>query len=82
MSLFPVHCTVHSTHINVPDVSEPDVLHIRLDVSEVSNVDLDDGGDVHAFYQYVQDDVGHRQFKSESTNLDQRSMFCINIEIF
>ena len=53
----------------MPNVPEPDVLHIRLDVGEVSDVDLDDGGYVHALYQHVQDDVRHRQLKSETTNL-------------
>ena len=67
-----VHCCTLWTHINVPDVSEPHVLHIRLDVSEVPDVDLDHSGDVHALYQHVQDNVGHGQLKPESTNLENK----------
>ena len=57
------------THINVSDVPESDVFHVWFDVSEVSEVHLDDSGDVHALHQHVQDDVGHRQLKPESTDL-------------
>ena len=65
----PMTNLIFYTYVNMTDVSEPDILHRRFDVGQVSNINFNHCGNVHSFHQHIQDYVWHYQLKSQSTDL-------------
>ena len=57
------------TYINMTNIPKSDILYIWFNVSKVSNIHFNDGSNVHSCHKNIQNDVRHRQLKSQTTNL-------------